>query len=85
MKQNKTAQIIISITSLIVIVVFISFAIKSFNPSSGSSQGGQSDEVEKPFNADIENNETISKIKEMEDFGVPEPNNLGKTNLFKQE
>jgi len=81
MKENRITQIIAFSIALIILVFCVNFIMQNFMGSK-SKASDELQKVEEPFRTDIENNETIQKIKKLYDYGVPEPQNIGKSNLF---
>jgi len=81
MKTNKITQMVAALISLIILVVAVGFMVQNFLPQKKTPPKGTKTKQVAPFNNNIDN-ETLIKIKEFTDYGLPEPSNLGKVNPF---
>lgn len=81
MKNNKLSQILIGSLSLGILVIALFFLFQSMGWVGNGKVNTTTEEQEKPFNVTI-NEETLKKVKELNDYGLPSPSNLGKQDPF---
>lgn len=93
MKLSRINQIIIISISLIILVVALNFILENIGGGKKGPSGDKIEKLEPVFKTEVEGdevtkiseNETFSKIKEFNDYGLPQPSNLKKDNPFKEE
>ncbi len=79
--NSKLTQTIVVLVSIIILVAASVFIIQSFFPQKKASSSKTEEKQITPFNSNIDE-DTLGKIKEFTDYGLPEPSNLGKANPF---
>lgn len=81
-QQTKTSQYIAISVSVIILVSVSIFLISLLTGSKNNNQNNNIEEQETPFDPKVKDNDTLQKIKKLNDYGVPEPDNLEKQDLF---
>ncbi len=89
MKQkSNTGQYIaisVSVVVLVAVPVFLFSILTGGNKGDSQNNNQDKDVKETPFNPNLEENDTLTKVKKLEDHSVPKPNNLKKDDLFVPE